>query len=55
MTDHWAVTVWYNGEVVVTIETNFLCGRDIGSADEQVIRTAAQHLLAFIGDPVNDG
>lgn len=48
--DHWAVTVWRNGEEVVTIESNCLSGREIGADDEDAIRTAALHLLAFIGD-----
>ena len=47
----WAVTVYRNGEAVVTIETNLLAGRDISAEDEQAIRTAATHLLAFIGEP----
>lgn len=51
MADHWAVTVERNGERVVTIETNCLSGREISAEDEQAIRTAAHHLLSFIGDP----
>ena len=46
---HWAVTVRADGEELVTIETNFLSGRDLTSADEDLIETAAKHLLAFIG------
>ena len=49
-TDHWSVTVRRNGEDVVTIESNFLSGRKISPEDEEVIRTAARHLLAFIGE-----
>lgn len=49
--DHFAVTVHRDGEHVVTIETNCLSGRNITAEDEQVIRGAALHLLAFIGDP----
>jgi len=48
--DHWSVTVRRNGEEVVTIESNMLSGREISSGDEEAIRTAALHLLAFIGD-----
>lgn len=49
--DHWSVTVERNGEQIVTIETNCLAGREISTEDEEAIRTAAHHLLAFIGDP----
>jgi hypothetical protein len=49
MKDHWAVTVECNGEKIVTIESNCLSGRDISPDDEEVIRTAAEHLLSFIG------
>jgi hypothetical protein len=52
MTDHWSVTVERNGEQIVTIESNCLSGREISPEDEEAIRTAARHLLAFIGDPV---
>ena len=48
----WAVTVERDGEKVVTIETNCLSGREISAEDTQAIRTAAHHLLAFIGEPV---
>lgn len=46
----WSVTVSRNGEKVVTIETDMLSGREIDHVDEQTIRIAAHHLLAFIGD-----
>jgi hypothetical protein len=50
--DHWAVTIWRNGEEVITIETACLSGRVIITpADEEVIRIAARNLLEFIGDP----
>jgi hypothetical protein len=49
-TQHWAVTVWRNGEEIVTIETNCLSGREISDEDEKVIGIAARHLLGFIGD-----
>jgi hypothetical protein len=49
MNDHWAVTVWRNGEPVVTIEANSISGKDIEPEDEECIRIAARHLFAFIG------
>ena len=48
---YWSVTVTLNGEELVTIEPNWLSGRDIGPAEEEAIRSAAYHLLGFIGDP----
>lgn len=48
--DVWAVTVYRNGKCVVVIETNCLSGRDLLPGDEDVIRTAARHLLGFIGE-----
>lgn len=48
---HWAVTVFRNGEEIVTIESNHLSGREISPEDEEAIRTAALNLLAFIGEP----
>ena len=50
MGEHWAVTVERSGERIVTIEANCLSGRDLAPGDEETIRTAAHHLLAFIGD-----
>lgn len=50
--DHWSVSVSRNGENVVTIETNMLTGRELDEADERTVRTAAHHLLAFVGDAV---
>lgn len=47
---HWAVTVSRSGDEIITIESNCLSGREISAADEQTIRTAARHLLSFIGD-----
>ena len=47
---HWSVTVSRNGEEIVTIESNCVSGREISPADEETIRTAAHHLLGFIGD-----
>lgn len=48
---HWRVSVETSGELIVSIETEMLAGRDLSEADEDAIRTAAHHLLAFIGDP----
>lgn len=47
---HWGVDVRVNGERVLTIESNCLSGRELSDVDEQAIRTAAQHLLAFVGE-----
>lgn len=47
---HWRVVVETSGEHIVSIEPEMLAGREISEADEDVIRTAAHHLLAFIGD-----
>lgn len=49
-TQHWSVTVTRNGEALVTIESNCLSGRDLRAEDERVIRMAARHLLAFVGE-----
>ena len=48
---HWGVTVDTSGEQILRIETECYSGREISAADEDAIRTAAHHLLAFIGDP----
>ena len=45
----WSVTVERDGEKIITIETNCLSGRDLVPGDEDAIRTAAQHLLSFVG------
>lgn len=47
---HWGVDVRVNGEHVLTIESNCLSGRELSDVDELAIRTAAQHLLAFVGE-----
>lgn len=49
--EHWGVTVDTFGEQIVRIETEYLSGREISDVDESTIRRAAEHLLAFIGDP----
>lgn len=51
---HWAVTVEASGEEIVRLETECYGGREISDADEVAIRTAAYHLLAFIGDRTFD-
>lgn len=51
MSESWSVSVELNGENVVTIEPDCLSGRKIGPAEEDAIRSAACHLLAFLGDP----
>lgn len=35
---------------IVAIETGMLAGRDIGEAEEAVIREAIEHLRSFIGN-----
>jgi hypothetical protein len=47
--EHWAVTVEADGETVVAIESHCLSGRELSDADEALIRTAAEHLLSFLG------
>lgn len=47
---HWRVSVETSGELIVAIEPEMLAGRELSEADEDAIRTAAHHLLAFIGD-----
>jgi len=49
-TQHWSVAVDRNGENVVTIGSDSLSGRELSAEDERVIRTAARHLLAFVGE-----
>lgn len=48
---NWSVRVERRGEHVLTIEPGCLSGRELSGDDEEAIRTAARHLLAFIGDP----
>lgn len=49
MSINWSVTVERDGEEIVTIASNHLSGRDLSPEDEETIRTAAKHLLAFVG------
>jgi len=47
---HWGVDVRVNGKQILTIESNCLYGKpQFSEAEEEVIRNAAQSLLAFIG------
>ena len=48
-TAHWAVTVWRNGDSILTMESNCLSGRDLSPDDEETIRDCGRHLLAFVG------
>jgi hypothetical protein len=48
---HWRVVVETSGEHIVSIEPEMLAGREPSEADIEAIRTAAHHLLGFIGDP----
>lgn len=49
---HWGVDVRVNGEDVLTIESNCLFGKsDLSPMELDAIRTAANHLLAFAGQP----
>lgn len=50
MNNHWSVSVFRNGENVVTIESNCLSGRNLSAEDEATVRDCARHLLAFVGD-----
>jgi len=49
MSESWAVTVERNGENVVTLASNCHGGRDLSDEDERIVRLAADHLSAFIG------
>ncbi len=52
VTRHWSVSVERDGEVIVTIESNSLSGRDLSPEDEETIRMAARHLESFVGGSV---
>lgn len=47
---HWSVTVETSGDHITTLEPECYGGRELSAADEVAIRTAAHHLLSFIGD-----
>jgi hypothetical protein len=51
--EHWHVEVSVNGETVLAIGHNFLSGVDDIHEHAETIRTAANHLLGFIGDAQN--
>ena len=49
---HWAIKVSVDGQHVLTIESDgSLAGYNPLTAYEESIRTAAEHLTAFIGRP----
>lgn len=50
---HWAVSVWIDGDNILTIESNCLAGRDLSAEDEQCIRDCARQLLSFVGEPTS--
>lgn len=47
--DHWAVRVSVNGEQVLCIESEWLSGIPDIDKHADIVRTCAEHLLAFIG------
>jgi len=51
---HWAVQIEVNGEIVLTIGHNSLSGVDDIDRHSETIRTAANHLLSFVGDVRHD-
>lgn len=47
----WAVTVCLDGETLITIASDYVCGKPaFTEAEETIIRDAARNLQAFIGD-----
>lgn len=49
---HWSISVSRDGENLVTIESNCLCGKpEFTDEEAQQIRDCADHLRAFIGEP----
>jgi hypothetical protein len=49
--NHWSVEVCINGESILTIESNSLCGKpEFSDVEAEAIRIAARNLLAFIGN-----
>lgn len=47
---HWSVTVERNGEPILTIGHNSVGGRSLSESDQEVVRNAAAHLKAFVGE-----
>ena len=54
MRQGYSVTVSKNGEPILTIEREMLSGAELSAEDEEAIRDAAEHLLAFVGSPDAD-
>lgn len=50
----WCVSVERNGRNILTISHNCVSGKTLGAEDEQRIRECARHLLAFVGESVED-
>ncbi len=51
MAQTWEVSVSVDGETVLTIGSNHLSGVEDIDRHADAIRSCAQHLLAFIGEP----
>ena len=49
MREGYSVTVSKFGEPILTIEREMLSGAELSAEDEQAIRDAGEHLLAFVG------
>lgn len=49
MKHQWYAVVGYNGEQVLFISPNELCGDDITEDLDECIETVARNLLSFIG------
>jgi hypothetical protein len=45
----WEVEVRVNGETILTIGNNHLCGIEDIDSHADVVRTCAEHLSSFIG------
>ena len=46
----WSVTVWIDGEPVLTIAHCYVSGRELSTRDIETIRKAGEQLLAFVGN-----
>lgn len=53
--DGWEVSVYRHGARILTLGHNHQAGVTLCPEDEAAIRTAAQHLTSFIGDPAAPG
>lgn len=50
MAREWSVSVAVNGAQILWISSNDYGGKtDLTNEDEEIIRTAAEHLLSFVG------